>query len=192
MCCKDLIIRFNKDDFLKLEPRFPNANKSITYQNEFEVVFAHGCPFLIDNKCGIYEKRPIPCKMYPVSIKDDYFIITCACPAFDTLTRKDIAEAKRYYSFFKGEKIKEKNRFISLNSEDAFYKMNDKFIHFVNETDNDEFDVSLEIKVDEYLDKLRDKTTFDKWVKELKAKQNKLNYLQRKRKEIKKVISSNQ
>lgn len=171
-CCIDLFIRFSKLEFKEYQRRFPGIEKRISHQDEASVVFADGCPFLWDSKCMIYDERPEFCKMYPVSVQDEGFVITTACPQFSTLTRADIASAKREFAKYKGKTTREKNKF---QSSEIWEKSHRKFLQFVEERDNSIYDYSLVIPIDEYLGKLKDPAAFKKWLEELKTKQDDLN-----------------
>ena len=79
----------------------------------YEITYWGNCPFLSAEKgCTIYDDRPIECHTFPViTWNDGRLKITTECDRYKTVTRKDIARARRDNASLKALLIKNKNAF---------------------------------------------------------------------------------
>ena len=175
-CCKDSILRFFRDEFVELKALVPGMNIVPSYEDELNVIFTT-CPFLSGSKCAIYEHRPDFCRAFPVfnlhgSKKP---MMSTSCPNFDTVTLKDVAEARKCLARYYGRVVRSRARFLLKHSATEFQKLNGKLIQMVEKVDGSGFDYCIQFDVDEYVEKLKDPIVFKGWVLQKRADAGKLN-----------------
>jgi Fe-S-cluster containining protein len=175
-CCKDSIVRFFRDEFAELKALVPKMSIAPDYEDELNVAFKT-CPFLSGFKCAIYEHRPEFCRAFPVFNlhESEKPMMSTSCPNFDTVTLKDIAEARKCFARYYGRLVRLKKRFVLKHSAHEFQKLNGKLIEFVEKMDGSEFDFCIQFDVAEYVEKLKDPRVFKSWVLQKRAEAGKLN-----------------
>lgn len=95
----------------------------------FIVVYWDGCFFLKENKCSIYDDRPVLCRQFPVIIGNDgKLCVTTECKFYKEIDFKDISDARRLQAKERGKFIKETNSFKLKNSEKDFKLMAASFL----------------------------------------------------------------
>jgi len=110
------------DDFKKVYKYFPILIAKLdTFRPVMLLSNGISCPYLKDNLCSIYEKRPPACKIYPFSPWYDKILLDISCKGvgikgeFLPLTHKEFKKSKFYEERFENinYKLKRTNNWIN-------------------------------------------------------------------------------
>jgi hypothetical protein len=80
-CCKTTVTTFNNEDITKASKYLGISKKSFINKyliNDMEeyTTITTPCPFLLeDNKCRIYEVRPVSCRSFPHTHKSNFYAL---------------------------------------------------------------------------------------------------------------------
>ena len=102
-CCVDVRFSVHMKEAkpfidLKNYDKLPDGHKFYMEKGEKDTyIYSSGgnrCVFLTDkNTCGIYDQRPLICRMYPILWKpNDNYYVDLACPLTHLVPLKDISE----------------------------------------------------------------------------------------------------
>ena len=84
-CCKKPMAPLILDDFEKIYKYFPILIAKLDVLKPVMLISNEKqCPYLINEKCSIYEKRPPACKIYPYSPWYDKILLDLSCKGIGT------------------------------------------------------------------------------------------------------------
>lgn len=88
-CCNGTwftIIPLHLEDYQKIlevlgsDEKLKEITKLAPHDGGQVVCMKEPCPFLVDKKCSIYDKRPLTCRYFPIQVTD-VIKINVSCPA---------------------------------------------------------------------------------------------------------------
>jgi Fe-S-cluster containining protein len=114
LCCKRGNIMIFHDEYerlVKFKPAIPHSDYDL-------IKHIHGpCPFLENDRCTIYEERPITCRKYPLFIKFEENLAKIGChPQCPPFSKTEIMTLKTVGDIFKLEGISEREYLEMFNA----------------------------------------------------------------------------
>ncbi|MFT4312504.1 MAG: YkgJ family cysteine cluster protein [Candidatus Woesearchaeota archaeon] len=76
-CCHKGKLLIEKPELIALVRCLPNALQRL--DGAMDLTIEGGCPFLKENKCTIYNKRPQMCQDYPIFRRGNVIIFASSC-----------------------------------------------------------------------------------------------------------------
>ena len=110
-CCKKPMAPLILDDFEKVYHHFPILIAKLDYLKPVMLLSnEHHCPYLVNEKCSIYDTRPPACRIYPYSPWYDKILLDLSCKGIGIYGE----EIATNYKEFKNSKFYEE-RFENIN-----------------------------------------------------------------------------
>lgn len=80
-CCRDCPVQVTEEELMALLKRdgekvFDMLDENVVAGNALKAP----CGYLKDNACGIYDIKPLVCRVYPFTLKYPHFLAICLCP----------------------------------------------------------------------------------------------------------------
>jgi len=137
-CCQSNLIYASLYDFETVAELFPIFFMIQDHKISLVYFFYYGekdmehCPYLKNNLCSVYEKRPYACRSYPFSnIKNDFYYSTTCPHILKTDFGMSLSDNRRINPTI----IKDFVREDFLTKQDDIIKKSEEFVKFCNQND---------------------------------------------------------
>jgi hypothetical protein len=88
-CCKQEWIEIDQEEFDRLWKIKHFKYHDFGYLKYIDLP----CPFLLNDKCSIYEQRPRMCRTFPLNSRNNSYVLCKSCPKLHEFTMEDMKKS---------------------------------------------------------------------------------------------------